>query len=75
MELSRKIAVEITKYARENQANVIVFEYLEMQGKISGKKKQKLHYGESRIFRNCVNIRRTDVEYIFPEYLPATQAG
>ena len=43
MELSRKIAVEITKYARENQANVIVFEYLEMQGKISGKKKQKLH--------------------------------
>ena len=43
MELSRKIAVEITKYARENQANVIVFEYLEMQGRISGKKKQKLH--------------------------------
>ena len=43
MELSRKIAVEITKYARENQANIIVFEYLEMQGRISGKKKQKLH--------------------------------
>ena len=48
MELSRKIAVEITKYARENQANVIVFEYLEMQGKISGKKKQKLHLWRKR---------------------------
>ena len=48
MELSRKIAVEITNYARENQANVIVFEYLEMQGKISGKKKQKLHLWRKR---------------------------
>ena len=44
-----------------------------MQGKISGKRNKSFIYGESRIFRNCVNIRRTDVEYIFPEYLPATQ--
>ncbi len=27
------------KYAEENHADVIVFEYLEMQGKISGKEK------------------------------------
>ena len=53
MELSRKIAVEITKYARENQANVIVFEYLEMQGKISGKKKQKLHLWRKRDIQKC----------------------
>ena len=43
MELSRKIAAAITKCAIEYQADVIVFEYLEMQGKLSGKKKQKLH--------------------------------
>ena len=48
MELSRKIAAEITKYAVEYQADVIVFEYLEMQGKISGKKKQKLHLWRKR---------------------------
>ena len=75
MELSRKIAVEITKYARENQANVIVFEYLKCRERYPGKRNKSFIYGESRIFRNCVNIRRTDVEYIFPEYLPATQAG
>ena len=48
MELTRKIAAEITKYAAEYQAGVIVFEYLEMQGKISGKKKQKLHLWRKR---------------------------
>ena len=48
MELSRKIAAEITKYAAEHRADVIVFEYLEMQGKISGKKKQKLHLWRKR---------------------------
>ncbi len=48
VELSRKIAAEITKYARENQADIIVFEYLETQGKISGKKKQKLRLWRKR---------------------------
>ena len=48
VELSRKIAAEITKYARENQADIIVFEYLEAQGKIFGKKKQKLHLWRKR---------------------------
>ena len=48
MELSRKIAAAITKCAIEYQADVIVFEYLEMQGKLSGKKKQKLHLWRKR---------------------------
>ena len=43
IELGRKIAGAITKYAKENRADIIVFEYLEIKGKISGKKKQKLH--------------------------------
>ena len=41
-ELGRKIAKEIIFYASEKKADVIVFEYLEMKGKLSGKKKQKL---------------------------------
>ena len=36
-ELGRKIAGAVAAYAEENHADVIVFEYLEMQGKISGK--------------------------------------
>ena len=43
IELDRKIAGAVTKYAKENHADIIVFEYLETKGKISGKKKQKLH--------------------------------
>ena len=42
-ELGRKITGAVTKYAKENHADIIVFEYLETKGKISGKKKQKLH--------------------------------
>ena len=42
------------RYAEENHADVIVFEYLEMQGKISGKKKQKLHLWRKRdIQKRC----------------------
>ena len=40
--LGRKIAGAVTGYAEENHADVIVFEYLETKGKISGRKKQKL---------------------------------
>ena len=53
-EMGRKIAGAIVKYAEENHADVIVFEYLEMQGKISGKKKQKLHLWRKRdIQKRC----------------------
>ena len=47
-ELGRKIAGAVTGYAEENHADVIVFEYLEMKGKISGKKRQKLHLWKKR---------------------------
>ncbi len=52
--MGRKIAGAISNYAEENHADVIVFEYLEMQGKISGKKKQKLHLWRKRdIQKRC----------------------
>lgn len=54
IELSKKIAGAVTKYAWENHADVIVFEYLEMNGKISGSKKQKLHLWRKRdIQKRC----------------------
>ena len=59
-ELSKKIAGAIVRYAEENHADVIVFEYLEMQGKISGKKKQKLHLWRKRdIQRRCEHQAHT----------------
>ena len=53
-ELGRKIAKEIVLYASEKKADVIVFEYLEMKGKLSGKKKQKLQMWRKRdIQKRC----------------------
>ena len=66
-ELSRKTAAAITDYARECHADVLVFEYLEMNGKISGSKKQKLHLWrkrdvqkicEHRAHRNGIRVSR-----------------
>ena len=48
MELSRKVASAITTYAQNNHADVIVFEYLKMKGKVTGKKRQKLHLWRKR---------------------------
>ena len=48
MELSRNVSGAITAYAREQQADVIVFEYLEMQGKKTGSRKQRLHMWRKR---------------------------
>ena len=42
-EIARKTAGAIVEFARENKADVIVFEHLEMKGKIRGKSRQKLH--------------------------------
>ena len=54
IELSRKIAGAVAEYARENHADVIVFEYLEMNGKISGSKRQKLQLWRKRdIQKRC----------------------
>ena len=53
-ELGRKVAGAVTGYAEENHADVIVFEYLETKGKISGRKKQKLHLWRKRdIQKRC----------------------
>ena len=57
IELGRKIAGAVTKYAKENHADIIVFEYRETKGKISGKKKQKLHLWRKRdIQKRCEHI-------------------
>ena len=67
IELGRKIAGAVTKYAKENHADIIVFEYLETKGKISGKKKQKLHLWrkwdiqkrcEHQVHRNGIRVSR-----------------
>ena len=54
IKLSRKIAGAVAEYAWENHADVIVFEYLEMNGKISGSKRQKLQLWRKRdIQKRC----------------------
>ena len=53
-ELGKKTAGAIVRYAEENHADVIVFEYLEMQGKdIRERKKQKLHLWRKRDIQKC----------------------
>ena len=42
-ETARKTAAAIVAFAEEEHADVIVFEHLEMRGKIRGKSRQKLH--------------------------------
>lgn len=42
-ELARKTARAIVAFAMEQHADVIVFEHLEMHGKIHGRRKQRLH--------------------------------
>ena len=62
-------------YASENKADVIVFEYLEMKGKLSGKKKQKLQMWRKRdIQKRCgQQAHRKGTE--FPGFVPGTRAG
>ena len=47
-ELSKKTAAAIVRFAEENHADVIVFEYLDMRGKIRGKRKMRLHMWKKR---------------------------
>ena len=53
-ELSKKIAVAITKFAAEYYVDVIVFEYLDMNGKKHGSKKQKLHMWRKNTIQDLV---------------------
>ena len=53
-ELARRIAAAVTACAVTYGADVIVFEYLETKGRISGSKKQKLHLWKKReIQKRC----------------------
>ena len=74
-ELGRKIAGAVTGYAEENHADVIVFEYLEIKGKISGRKKQKLHLWKKGISRKDVNIRHIAEGCGYPESVHGIPAG
>jgi IS605 OrfB family transposase len=47
-ELAKKTAAAIARFAEENGADVIVFEYLDMKGRIRGKRKMRLHMWKKR---------------------------
>ena len=53
-ELSKKIAAAIISFAAECSTDVIVFEYLDMKGKKSGSKKQKLHMWRKNYIQDLV---------------------
>jgi IS605 OrfB family transposase len=53
-ELAKKVACAITKTAIKYGCDIIVFEYLEMNGKIKGSKKQKLAMWRKNAIQNVV---------------------
>ena len=56
-ELSKKTASAIVSFAAEHGADVIVFEYLEMKGKIRGSRKQRLHMWRKRdVQKRCTHL-------------------
>ncbi len=56
-ELSKKTAAAIVAFAEEHGADVIVFEYLEMKGKIRGSRKQRLHMWRKRdVQKRCTHL-------------------
>ena len=54
-EIAKKVALEIVLFASEYMSDVIVFEYLDMNGKTSGSKKQKLHLWKKRYIQKLVS--------------------
>ncbi len=65
-ELGKKTAGAIVRYAEENHADVIVFEYLEMQGRYRERKNRNCTCGESGISKDAVNIRHTGKRCGYP---------
>lgn len=55
--ISRKTAKQIMDFAVLYNADVIVFEYLDMKGKIRGNRKQKLHLWRKREIQRLVHHR------------------
>ena len=53
-EIAKKVALEIVSFASEYMTDVIVFEYLDMNGKIFGSKKQKLHLWKKQYIQKLV---------------------
>lgn len=53
-EISRKTAGAIMDFAKAYNVDVIVFEYLDMKGRIHGPNKQKLHIWRKREIQNIV---------------------
>ncbi len=62
MELSRKIANAIVTYAGKYQADVLVFEYLEIKGLFPERNVSSFICGENGIFRIYASIRLIDME-------------
>lgn len=56
-ELTRKISRAICRFAEEEGCDILVFEYLDMSGKITGSRKQKLHLWRKRdIQKRCEHM-------------------
>ena len=62
-ELASKIANEIVSIAVEYQCDVIVFEHLDMNGKLKGKSKQRLHLWKKNTIQRIVEHKahRNDI--------------
>ena len=73
IEFGRKIARAVADYAEENHADIIVFEYLEMKGKISGSR--SFTCGENGTSRNGVNTRHTGKGCGYPGSVHGIPAG
>ena len=56
-ELARKTASAIVSFAKDHGADVIVFEYLEMRGKVRGKNRQRLHMWKKRKIQSVAEHR------------------
>ena len=55
--LAKKTAAAIVRFAEENHADVIVFEHLDMKGKVRGKRKARLHMWKKRgVQKTCVHM-------------------
>ena len=73
-ELSKKTAAAIVRFAQENHADVIVFEHLDMKGKIRGKRKMRLHIWKKRGSRRHVRTWRTGKGCGSRMYVPGRRA-
>ena len=56
-ELARKTASAIVSFAEDHGADVIIFEHLEMRGKIRGKNRQRLHMWKKRKIQTIAEHR------------------